>query len=158
LRILILFLLSINVFSLFTCTVIEPEPEYKLDPVESKIIFSVTYDSTQVLYDHTGYLLLLKTEKIYGCSNYKIRFKMNTSSDKIIVEMLGIDRGEMCATAYGPAMTLIPLDISDGIYLIELIYEGVTDKYSLKVVEKSVKVDFVNSDFTIYQLYNSFFN
>jgi hypothetical protein len=152
-----LILLVMIFISLSSCSVTSPEPELDLDPIESRVIFSVTYDSTHIMYDHTGYLLMLKTEKIYGCANYEIISKLKFTSDKISVEMYGIDRGGMCATAKGPAMKLIPLEIKDGVFILDLSYEGVTDKYSLKVVDKSVIIDFVDSDFTIYQVYNFFF-
>jgi hypothetical protein len=148
----LLFLISLC-FIIVSCHVLEPEND--LDPIEGKVIFSVTYDSTHILYDHTGYLLLLKTEKIYSCFNFKIKTIVSVNHGKIDVQLLGIDpEGDVCLTAEGPATALKPLALSNGNYSLDIKYRLKSDKYSLSVNNLSVNVDPVDTDFTVYQSFN----
>ena len=51
-------------FSIIGCGIFEPEMN-EPEAIEGNILFSVTYDSTEILPSHSGFFLLMKTEKIY---------------------------------------------------------------------------------------------
>lgn len=147
----LLFVIIFN--SIFiSCNIFESEND--LDPIEGKVIFSVTYDSTHIIYNHSGFLLLLKTEKIYSCYNYEIISNVSINSGKINVELFGIDIEGLCATAEGPATSLKPLNISEGNYDLNINYMLKKDKYALSVNKLNVSVNQIDTSFTVYQSYN----
>ncbi len=139
-------------FCLFGCYTIEPEND--LHPIEGNINFSVTYDSTNIIPDHTGFVLLLKTEKIYSCANFGIKSALSFKNGKIALKLLGIDRDEICLTALGPATSRIPLNIISDNFEFDINYLAETDKYLSKISDLNVLVQTVNASFSSYQEYD----
>ena len=135
------------------CNLLDSETD-KLDPIEGNILFSATYDSTELLHAHSGFLLLMKTEKIYSCCNFEIRSLISSNENNINIELLGIYLPDICATALGPASSRLPLDLSNGEYELTFDYEQQTDKYILSVYEADVVVTKVDTSFTVYKPYN----
>jgi hypothetical protein len=143
----------IIVFPIIGCSIFESETN-NLEPIEGNILFSVTYDSTEILSSHSGFLLLMKTEKIYSCCNFEIKTFISSNQNKINVKLLGIYLQDICATALGPAKSRIPLDISSGEYELTFNYKQQTDKYTLSIDEFNVAVTNVDTSFTVYKPYN----
>jgi len=146
--------LSITVlfYCFISCSIIDSEEN--IEPIDSDIIFSVTYDSTGIIQNHTGYLLLLKTEKIYSCSNFQLKSVVSINGDKIVVDLIGVEIGEICATALGPATARIPLELyTENIYF-NIVYNSTKDRYSLQVNNKNIAVREIESNFTSYHKFN----
>ena len=148
-------LLSIVFFCfILGCNLLDSETD-KLDPIEGNILFSATYDSTELLHAHSGFLLLMKTEKIYSCFNFQIKSSVSSNENDISVSLLGIHLpGDLCATAFGPARSRLPLDLSNGEYELTFDYEQQSDKYILSIYEVDVVVTKVDTNFTVYKPYN----
>jgi hypothetical protein len=136
------------------CNLLDSETD-KLDPIEGNILFTVTYDSTELVHSHSGFLLLMKTEKIYSCFNFEIKYSVSSNENDISIRLLGIHLPDnLCATALGPASSRLPLDISNGEYELTFDYEQQTDKYILSIYEVDVVVTKVDTSFTVYKPYS----
>jgi hypothetical protein len=138
--------------SIYGCNIFESKQN--LEPIDSAIIFSVTYDSTNLIQNHSGFILLLKTEKIYGCSNFEVVSAVSINRDNISVQLFGIDGQELCETALGPATSRIPLDLKSGSFNLGINYKKKSDKYSLLINDLNVSVVEVDTSFTSYRKFN----
>lgn len=55
--------------------------------------------------------LVLQTDKAYPCINYSLITNSTTTTDRISIEVLGINAPTICFTAIGPAGSTIPVSI-----------------------------------------------
>jgi hypothetical protein len=113
-----------------------------------KIKMSETVDSTK----RTLFLDCF-TEKVYGCSNYKIESPFELTNDKITINFIQIIAPNICLTSIGPAHTLIKLEgLSNKVYEVELNFGATKIPGQLDVSTNSfkatlpvqTKVQFVN--------------
>lgn len=148
LRTSILFLLIISLFVFLNCDIFDLGKGLK--SIEGDILFN--FQEGYKHYDsicEPSILLSMMTEKIYGCCNWTIESEIEIYGNKISIAILGIYVPLICATALGPATSNTFLDITEGEYLLELSYEGITDIYKLIVTNSYIKVTEVESQFTI---------
>lgn len=148
LRALSCLILILSFFTLMSCDIFDHGDN--IIAIEGDIIFSVKegykhYDSIC----EPSILLSMETEKIYGCCNFTIESEIGIYDSKILIDISGIYVPEICLTALGPATSKSFLDVSNGEYLLELSYEGITDIYTLIVTNSYIKVTEVESQFTI---------
>ncbi len=146
----------IILFTVIGCNIFDTETT-DLEPIEGSILFTVTLDNAEIVPSHAGFLLLMKTEKIYNCYNFEIKTFMTTNQNTINIELRGIYLPDICATALGPARSRIPLDISNGEYELIFSYEENTDKYILSIDGLDIDVTKVDTSFTVYKLFNNSF-
>ena len=146
----------IILFSIIGCSIFESETT-DLEPIEGNILFTINFDSTEIVPSHAGFLLLMKTEKIYSCCNFEIKTFMTTNQNTINIKLRGIYLPDICATALGPARSRIPLNISNGEYELIFNYEENTDKYILSIDERNIDVTKVDTSFTVYKIFNNSF-
>ncbi len=142
-RILLYFFPLILLFTVTGCDLLEPV-NHSFSPLDSKIDFKVI-ESFQDYYTPSGpeIYLQLETEKIYGCINFSVAAKVTGKNNEITVEILGIDKPEICATAIGPATSSIKLENPEGIHALKFINHslGFTDTYNLLVNDSLIIVD-----------------
>ncbi|MBA7633379.1 hypothetical protein ES703_40945 [subsurface metagenome] len=151
LRVIIYSILIISLLALLSCDIFDSRGN--IIPIEGDIIFSIKED-----YEHydsicePSVLLSMETEKIYGCCNFTIESEIGIYDSKILIDISGIYVPEICLTALGPATSKSFLDVSDGEYLLELSYRGVTDEYILIITNSYIKVTEVESHFTEFDI------
>ena len=122
-----------------------------LESLDGNLLFSITYDSSQIINSYSGFLLLLKTEKIYTNFNYPIVTKKVINSSQIFIAVKGIQKNlEIVLPAEGPARASIPLHLNQGEF--ELIFQNksIIDKYSVIFTELSIAVNPIEVNFTKY--------
>lgn len=83
----------------------------------------------------------MQTEKIYGCYNYGIACNYRIEDRKIFVNINGIAKPSVCATALGPANARIKLGYIAGVYEMEFKSENFTDKYNLLISDSLIILD-----------------
>jgi hypothetical protein len=92
-------------------------PKYDYQVVDSDIVIKMREELGN---PNRSFKLNLLTEKGYPCMNYPLITNSDASSNKIIVDILGIYIQDMCLTAFGPATATIPLsNIQNKSYDIE---------------------------------------
>jgi hypothetical protein len=85
------------------------------------------------------------TERIYGCSNFSIMYRLSVSTQLIQVDFLGIDLPPICLTALGPATATMNLgSLSNGSYQLILTSNGSVTGSQLIVSDDFFKV--INPD------------
>lgn len=143
------------IFTLILCSILSAcqvmETENDLMPIESTLTFSIYNKKADNPANRPGYFILLRTEKIYNCANYEIEAIVSVNFNQITIQLLGIDQSGICATSEGPATAYIPLDISDGKYLLEIGYSSSRDRYSVSFDTSEFSVSQIDSDFTRYE-------
>lgn len=143
----IIYILSLLLF--MGCSLFETENE--LQELEGKIVFSVTYDSTEIVQSHEGFLLLLKTEKVYTNCNYPLVIKKSLTSSIVDVRILGVDKDlEIVQPAECPARAVIRLNFSSKSYDLVLKYKSYEDTYSIKITDRQIEVNPNSVSFTKY--------
>lgn len=128
-----------------------------LNSIESMLIFTINYDSTQSFSEHIGFILIIKTEKIYGCAGYSIECELLVESNQIEINLLGIHKPDVCEDACRAARAWIPLDLSSGDYNLFLKYKFLRDDYLISVNDLSVVVTKLDTSFTEYQEFDLHF-
>lgn len=92
--------------------------------------------------------LILKTDAVYECANYKIVANTIKSADRIVVDIKGIQREQICLEAMGQATFSEKLGDLKGELDLILRYEGEEDKYKLVVSDEAINITSLNSSFT----------
>jgi hypothetical protein len=106
-------------------------------------------------------ILSLETEKQYGCLGYGIWDRFERRDRALRVVLLGIQGAPpVCATAMGPAISSLPMDLEAGRYLlvVEAQSERRADSLWLDVSDSSVKLtaqrlSFITSDERLWWRY-----
>src|SRR5207249_9210133 len=101
------------------CDVTQEIKDQQQKPVEGKIILMTAegYSGFQSVGDPV-ILLRMRTEKIYGCINYQIAHSLTTTLDRVDVTVWGVEIGDICLTALGPATSVDRLDLTRGAYTL----------------------------------------
>ncbi len=90
-------------------------------------------------------LLVCTTEKIYGCSNYSIRYKLNKTTNKIDIAFESINKPEVCLTSLGPATTFIDLGtLPVGVYQLNVTLNRTVSKGELVVTPEHYTISINN--------------
>lgn len=92
--------------------------------------------------------LILKTDAVYGCANYKIVANTIKSADRIVVDIKGIQREPICLEAMGQATFSEKLEDLKGELDLVLRYESEEDRYKLAVSDDAINITSLNSSFT----------
>ena len=112
-----------------------------ISPLDSKIDFKILESYDYGTISKPQIFVELRTEKIYGCANYGI-ITNNTIEDKIIlIDIIGINKPGICATAFGPANGRIKLGDLSGIFEVEIRGNNFTDKYNLLISDSLIILD-----------------
>ncbi len=98
--------------------------------------------------DGLAIFFVLKTDEVYGCSNYKIIANTTKSSDRIMVDIKGVQVEQDCDDTLGPAVFSEKLGDLKGELDLILRYEGEEDRYKLAVSDESINITSLNSNFT----------
>jgi hypothetical protein len=119
-------------------------------PIEGKVLFKVqeTYaaENTEPVLT-----LLMETEKVYGCCNYRIQDDLSLAGHEIRVDLQGIVVPEMCLTACGPATSYEPLALADGSYTLRFTKSLFMSNRSLTLTPEKIEVGAAISDFVAPQ-------
>jgi hypothetical protein len=91
----------------------------------------------------------MATEKIYACCNYRIVADISLRENNISVKLLGIHIPDNCLTALGPAFSEKFLNIHEGVYRLNFLYEFFMDEYLLIVTDSSIEVIKKKYQFTV---------
>ncbi len=117
----------------------------KDEPIEGNIS---AYMSPQVDYkiSNKQFSITCKTEKGYPCSNYPIKYSINTNGNTISINLEAVTIQTICATAFGPAHCTIPLShLKNGIYSLIFNVRGNANRYELTITDKSYQLKPINS-------------
>jgi len=135
-------LLVLLIFLTFSSCDILDSDSSTLSPLDTKIDFKVieSYDNYETVSTPKIFIYLV-SEKIYGCSNYSIVTNFNIYDKTIEVNILGIDKPNICLTSLGPAGGRINLGEISGISEIKFIGPGFEDKYNLLISDSLIILD-----------------
>lgn len=117
----------------------------KDEPIEGNIS---AYMSPQVDYKTSNkqFSITCKTEKGYPCSNYPIKYSINTNGKNISINLEAVTIQTICATAFGPADCTIPLShLKNGTYNLVFNVRDNANRYVLTITDESYHLKPVNS-------------
>ena len=117
-------------------------------PIEGKIIFEV-HEGHEEYNCEPSIMLSMATEKIYPCCNNRIVFDISLRENNISVQLLGIHIPDNCLTALGRARSEKFLNIHEGVYRLNFLYEFFMDEYLLIVTDSSIEVIKKKYQFTV---------
>jgi len=112
-----------------------------ISPLDSKIGFKVieSYDfetvSTPIVF------IELKSEKIYSCYNYRIVTDYKIVFNTININIIGIDKPDICLPAFGPANGRIKLGKLFGVYEIKIHGVEFDNNYNLLISDSLIIID-----------------
>jgi hypothetical protein len=134
--------ISILLLFLNACDIVDDDNYGTMTPLDSKIKFKVVesyedYQSTSV----PEIFIDMVTEKEYPCCNYGISTYSRFENRKVIVDIKGIYKPDICLTAFGPANTRVKLGYLKGVYEIELNGDSFTDNYNLLISDSLIILD-----------------
>lgn len=110
--------------------------------LESNLVFS---------FEETGgdLVLRMRTQKIYGCSNFQIDAQLDRSEmSRLLVTVQGVIHTHVCETALGPAEWETALGALDGEYELVFEYAGYQDHYRFTVTPDAIQVEALTNAFT----------
>jgi len=127
--------------TLTSCDILE-DSSATIAPLDSKINFKVieSYDRYETV-SAPEIFIEMQTEKIYPCYNYGIANRIRIEDRKLIVDIVGIAKSSVCATALGPANARIKLGYITGVYGIEFNGDNFNDKYNLLISDSLIILD-----------------
>lgn len=132
----------------YACDIFPPS-NTELKTLDSDIRFRITEGHPEYgKIDEPVAMLMMMTEKEYGCCNWSLASRITTKRRSINVNFVGILVPEICLTAIGPASSVSVLDISPGEYGLTFSHRNVTDVYRLEVTVSSFQITKENSEFT----------
>ena len=85
-------------------------------------------------------VIALSSTKDFNCSNYWINTDYEIDGNTITIDFLSIEIGTVCSTAMGPATGIIPIDLTEGTYNLELKNGSVTETFQVVVTEESFTI------------------
>ena len=122
----------------------------QIKPLEGTIIFNIAEGLPDNEPVSTPRIMLsMRTEKIYGCINYKLATEVSRSRTDILVFLSHVYIGNVCFTALGPARAQLPLDLTDGVYSLVISNRDFDDRYEVRVSGSSVEIIEKESHFTV---------
>jgi hypothetical protein len=133
----ILYLFSFVVFS--SCELFK-SPYKEQSPLTGKVVVFV---SESQLSDNQGKpqtAIDMQTEKIYPCANYQILYDFYQDGNILIFMLRDVAIGDICLTAFGPALLHQPLTLNSGIYHIEIAIGNKVDQYVLAVTDSAYQI------------------
>lgn len=134
-------------FGLVSCGIFDSS-DTELRPLEGDILFGVQEGHEAGLTGEPDIMLLMRTEKIYGCCNWSIKHRISRMGNRITIDIVGILVPEICLTAEGPARAEGFLALSRGVYSLYFIYKNNRDKYTLEMSDSSIHITENASQFT----------
>ena len=117
-----------------------------IQPFEGRLFFAVKESYRQMAEGvEPSLYLVMETEKIYGCCNYRIPFDLGRYGARLNVDIRGIEVPVICLTALGPAVGARFLEIENGIYSLEFhcgsarrsVYELAVNGEAITIAESS---------------------
>jgi len=93
-------------------------------------------------------LLVLQTEDIYPCLNYRLAAALRVEDDTIVVVLGCVFPPPICLDALGPAGFNGDIDLAPGAYVLELRAQGATDRYRVDVSSDAVRVEPIDATFS----------
>lgn len=115
----------------------------RMDTILTPQMYLISVDEGYPIHDticEPQIRLNMKTERIFGCSNYKIKYVLHQENNNIQIGILGIYLDNGCYTALGPAIAEIFLNISSGYYELSFNQWGFLDEYKLSLTDSSIKL------------------
>ena len=157
-RIKIVFVAIISIIFLQNCNTVEPKTNTRID---SKIILKF-YESYPVINDKEigvpQIYLSLFTEKLYPCCNYRLKLQKTINGNYINIRIYNVIEPNICMTAFGPALEVLPLDLQNGEYNLRIYSNQVVDNYIVTISDEkiSVKERSSKNSYSIYDTYYRF--
>lgn len=112
----------------------------------SEIDSAIIIDTREQLNnDRQTLLLVCTTQKIYGCGNYSIHYKIDKTTNRIDIAFEGIKTPNICLTSLGPATTFIDLGtLPIGLYQLNLTINRTVKKGELVVTPDRYSISIPN--------------
>lgn len=135
------FIVILIFLSFFSCDILDSDSS-SLSPLDTKIDFKVieSYDNYESV-STPKIFIELKSEKIYGCFNYTIVSAYKIDNKTIEINVLGINKPNICLTALGPATGRIKLGELYGNYEIVIQGNGFANNYNLVISDSLIMLD-----------------
>lgn len=127
------------------------EERSTLLPFEGNMQFAIyeNYTSVNEGEEQVPQIFLsMRTEKEYGCCNYRIEGNIIIDDNAVSYEITGIRRPNTCLMAFGPAGYSAPLDISEGDCSLKFIHGERIDEYKIIITEESIQIEPIHNEFT----------
>ena len=84
----------------------------------------------------------LQSSEIYPCSNFTLSLDVEATSDRVEIEVLGVNETDVCATALGPATGTA--EFADGAnrdaYAVQIEQDGAVDRYETQCESDSCEL------------------
>lgn len=133
----------LKISSLLLLTLVSCKKQSTSDSkIDSDIVINVR---EQLNNGQQTLLLTCDTEKIYGCGNYGLHYKLNKTANKIDISFEGIIKPNICLTSLGPATAFIDLGkVAAGVYQLNIKTNGKLSKGELVVTPDSYTISIPN--------------
>jgi len=132
----------------FVCCNITDTSDGDIDPLNGSVLFWIgeSYPELNTVEDPSP-MLFMTTEKVYPCCNYSIGSMLVKDDSSIFVELLGVNKPDICLTAIGPASSRSKIALAPGNYSLSFSLDNLIDEYFVTVTDSSISVD-GNGSFT----------
>lgn len=98
--------------------------------------------------DEPRLVFSMRTEEELPCMNYKIRYDLDRTRDRVSIRAREIVRPAICLTALGPARASFELPLEQGAYDLVLLNGPAVDRYTVTVTETAVELEPRNTSWT----------
>lgn len=146
----ILLLFVVLQLVLTSCT----NEEVNYEGISSNLLLDIreTYPNREI--SEPTLTFFVETEEQYPCYNYQIIAQTSLKNGLLNIDILGTDIGDLCLTAFGPAILTFELD--ESVDMITIANNGKKDTYLISIIESSVKINSSRSTFSSFE-YNTYF-
>lgn len=93
--------------------------------------------------------LQLTSDEIFPCFNYRIDAVPVAVGGRVDVYVDGVDLGDVCLTALGPASATLPLAAEEGTTTLRIVNGRVIDEAEVTVTEDAVRIRPVRADASV---------
>lgn len=136
-------------FAIFTLVSCNNDEAKDLELLTSKISLKITETCFENEDKAPVINLEILTEDIYNCFNYKIVTQSSNIGGIFQIQILGIEIGDICLTALGPATTSLVIDKE--IQKIVLTNNDHSDEYTISFSASTIKIISVISNFSSFE-------
>lgn len=146
----ILLLFIVLQLILTSCT----DDEVNYEGISSNLLLDIRETHPNREISEPTLTFFVETEEQYPCYNYQIIAQTSLKNGILNIDILGTNIGDLCLTAFGPAILTFELD--ESVDRITIANNGKKDTYLISIDESSVEINSSNSTFSSFE-YPSYF-
>lgn len=131
-----------------TSPCVDRGPDDSLDPIDGHVRFLVKEKHyCPGDYCEPSIVLLMHTEKIYGCCNYGLESEVRIAGNVVRIRLRGVYKPDVCLTALGPAQGAHVLKLAPGKYDFRFCLGCDTDRYEVTITDEAIAVRELSAGF-----------